>query len=135
MYEVISGLPPYHNLSHNENLAMKICQRLRPRFIIKVPQLIVYLIKRCLDADPFNRPRAEEIEDVLYKWKVKKQRNYKYKLKKQDHEMNNNLSNSIMSIINLGLPYKTHLEAFYTSRLLDFNNLSEPKNSDDYYII
>ncbi|GBB97826.1 hypothetical protein RclHR1_03080015 [Rhizophagus clarus] len=26
-----------------------------------------------------------------------------------------------------------HSEAIYTSRLLDFNNLPEPKNSDDYY--
>ncbi|CAB4392508.1 unnamed protein product [Rhizophagus irregularis] len=33
----------------------------------------------------------------------------------------------------LGLSYKTHSEAIYTSRLLDFNNLPEPKNSDDYY--
>ncbi|CAB4392959.1 unnamed protein product [Rhizophagus irregularis] len=32
-----------------------------------------------------------------------------------------------------GLSYKTHSEAIYTSRSLDFNNLPEPKNSDDYY--
>ncbi|CAG8750620.1 17079_t:CDS:2, partial [Funneliformis caledonium] len=29
--------------------------------------------------------------------------------------------------------YKTHPEATYTSRLLNFNNLPEPKNSVDYY--
>ncbi|RIA81490.1 kinase-like domain-containing protein, partial [Glomus cerebriforme] len=58
MYEVISGLPPYHNVSHDKNLAIKICQGLRPRFNIKVPQLIVHLIKRCLDANPLNRPTA-----------------------------------------------------------------------------
>ncbi|RGB28640.1 hypothetical protein C1646_673084 [Rhizophagus diaphanus] len=28
---------------------------------------------------------------------------------------------------------QTHSDAIYTSRLLDFNNLPEPKNSDDYY--
>ncbi|RIA94786.1 kinase-like domain-containing protein, partial [Glomus cerebriforme] len=59
MYEILSGLPPYHDVSHNENLAMKICQGLRPRFNIKVPQLIVDLIKRCLDANLLNRPSAE----------------------------------------------------------------------------
>ncbi|EXX67155.1 Ypk2p [Rhizophagus irregularis DAOM 197198w] len=38
MYEVISGLPPYHDVSHDKNLAIKICQGLRPRFSnIKVP--------------------------------------------------------------------------------------------------
>ncbi|RIA91644.1 kinase-like domain-containing protein, partial [Glomus cerebriforme] len=56
MYEVISGLPPYHDVSHGENLAIKICQGLRPRFNIKVPKLVVHLIKRCLDAIPLNRP-------------------------------------------------------------------------------
>ncbi|RIA84428.1 kinase-like domain-containing protein [Glomus cerebriforme] len=54
MYEVFSGLLPYHDVSHNQNLALKICQGLRPRFDIKVPQLIVHLIKRCLDADTLN---------------------------------------------------------------------------------
>jgi hypothetical protein len=29
--------------------------------------------------------------------------------------------------------YKTHPEAIYISRLIDSNNLPEPKNSDDYY--
>ena len=43
MYEVFSGLPPYHDVSHDENLAMKICQGFRPRFNIKVPQLIVQI--------------------------------------------------------------------------------------------
>ena len=33
----------------------------------------------------------------------------------------------------LALSYETHSEAIYTSRLLDLNNLSEPKDSDDYY--
>ncbi|RIA86955.1 kinase-like domain-containing protein, partial [Glomus cerebriforme] len=61
MYEIISGLPPHHDVSHDINLAIKICQGLRPRFNIKVPQLIVLLIKRCLDANPLNRPTADEI--------------------------------------------------------------------------
>jgi hypothetical protein len=34
---------------------------------------------------------------------------------------------------NLGMSYETHSEAVYTSRLLNFSNLPEPKNSDDYY--
>ncbi|PKY59829.1 hypothetical protein RhiirA4_482926, partial [Rhizophagus irregularis] len=33
----------------------------------------------------------------------------------------------------LGISYKPHSGAIYTSRLLSFNNLPEPKNSDDYY--
>ncbi|CAB4446505.1 unnamed protein product [Rhizophagus irregularis] len=63
---------------HDENLAIKICCGLRPRFNIKT------------------------------------HRNY---------HMTSFESSS----------YNTHSEASYTSRLLDFNNLPEPKNSDDYY--
>ncbi|GET02618.1 kinase-like domain-containing protein [Rhizophagus clarus] len=68
MYEIISGLPPYYNLSHDNNLAIRICQGLRPRFNIKVPHLIVHLIKRCLDADPLNRPEAKEIDEIISTW-------------------------------------------------------------------
>ena len=68
MYEIISELPPYHDVSHDENLAIKICQGLRPRFNIKVPQLIVHLIKRCLDANPLDLPTANEIYKILREW-------------------------------------------------------------------
>ena len=68
MYEVISGLPPYHDVSHDKCLALKICLGLRPRFNIKVPKLVVHLIKRCLDANPLIRPTAVEVSNILYGW-------------------------------------------------------------------
>ena len=53
--EILAGLQPYHNLSHDEFLAVKICQGLRPKFNnIKVPPLLENLIDQCLDADPLN---------------------------------------------------------------------------------
>ncbi|RGB30130.1 kinase-like domain-containing protein, partial [Rhizophagus diaphanus] len=135
VYEVISGSLPYFDVSHDNNLAIKICQGLRPRFNIKVPQLIVHLIKRCLDANPLNRPKAEEIEKILIKWHRGSCQN-SAEIKKQIEEaetINNNLQISSVTSTNLGISYETHSGAIYTSRLLDFNNLPEPKNSDDYY--
>ena len=38
-----------------------------------------------------------------------------------------------MTSTSLELSYETHSEAIYTSRLLNFNNLPEPKNCEDYY--
>ncbi|EXX62915.1 kinase-like domain-containing protein [Rhizophagus irregularis DAOM 181602=DAOM 197198] len=133
MYEVISGLFPYYDLSHDENLAIKICQGLRPRFNnIKVPQLIVHLIKRCLDANPLNRPKEREISDILIKWNEYDNNQSEIgKQIKEAEEINNNLPTSNMSSVNLS--YEIHSGAVYTSRLLKFNNLPEPKNSDDYY--
>jgi serine/threonine protein kinase len=144
MYEVISGLPPYHNISHDNNLAIRICKGLRPRFNIKVPQLIVRLIKECLDANPLNRSKAEKIKETLSQWYRDSVDPNKYDIEKdskdseirkqiEEAEINNKLSAGSVISTNLGKSYETHSEAIYTSRLLDFGNLPEPKNSDDYY--
>ncbi|RGB31838.1 kinase-like domain-containing protein [Rhizophagus diaphanus] len=136
MYEVISGLPPYFNMGYDENLAIRICQGLRPRFDIKVPQLIVHLIKRCLDANSLNRPTANEIYKILREWYDKRNDSQTTELQiqiEESEEANNNLSMSNIPSTSLGLSYKSHSGASYSSRLLNYNNLPEPKNSDDYY--
>jgi len=46
-YEILTGLPPYYNAPHNEFLGLKICEGLRPKFNIKLPQLLYDLIKQC----------------------------------------------------------------------------------------
>ena len=93
MYEVISGLRPYHYTSH-ENLALGICQGLRPRFNIKVPQLIVRLIKSCLDSDPLKRPKAREIEIILNIWICKPSDKQTVELRTQIEEADNINNNS-----------------------------------------
>ncbi|EXX57932.1 Ypk2p [Rhizophagus irregularis DAOM 197198w] len=144
MYEVISELPPYHDVNHDHNLAIRICKGLRPRFNIKVPQLIVRLIKRCLDSNPLSRPKAEEIKKILSQWSEELFTMFKNhyvtdnytEIQKQTREaenINKNLAVSSAPSTNLGLSHKTHSEDIYTSRLLNFNNLPEPKNSVDYY--
>ncbi|RIA82596.1 hypothetical protein C1645_862420 [Glomus cerebriforme] len=65
MYKTISSLPPYNDVRHDEILGIKICQGLRPRFNIKVPLLIVHLIKRCL---ALNQPTAYDIDEILDQW-------------------------------------------------------------------
>ena len=68
-YEVCTGLPPYHNMAHEELLAIRICQGLRPKANYKVPQLILNIIKQCWDADSSKRPKAEELkESFLHLW-------------------------------------------------------------------
>jgi serine/threonine protein kinase len=139
MYEVISGLPPYHNISHDNNLAIRICKGLRPRFNIKVPQLIVRLIKECLDANPLNRPKAEEIKKTLSQWYNniyyvdKDSIDSEIREQIKEAEIINKLPVSCTTSASLGKSYETHSEAIYTSRLLNFSNLPEPKNSDDYH--
>src|SRR4051812_13602023 len=68
--EILSGLPPYHNLPHDEFLALKICQGLRPKFNnVKVPLLLENLINQCLDANPLNRPTADQLFNIVNNWR------------------------------------------------------------------
>ncbi|UZO01362.1 uncharacterized protein OCT59_012463 [Rhizophagus irregularis] len=90
---------------------------------------------RCLDANPLNRPTANEIYKVLRKWhdeRDDKNTELQRQVEEAD-EINKNLSVSIVPSTSLRLSYNTHSEAVYSSRLLSYNNLPEPKNSDDYY--
>src|SRR5438045_957580 len=64
-FEVCTGLPPYHDISHNELLTIRICQGLRPESNYKIPQLILDIINQCWDADPLKRPKAEELKKLF----------------------------------------------------------------------
>ena len=97
----------------------------------------MHLIKRCLDANPLNRPTANELSDISWSWHYDfKNPNNQIELKKQikeAEEINNKSPASNMPSTSLALSYETHSKAVYTSRLLNFNELPGPKNSDDYY--
>src|SRR5204863_1760748 len=60
-YELCTGLPPYNDIAHDEFLAIKICQGLRPKSNYKIPQVILDIIQQCCDADPSKRPEAKEL--------------------------------------------------------------------------
>ena len=131
-YEILSGLPPYHNLPHDEFLALKICQGLRPKFNnIKIPLLLEYLIDQCLDADLLKRPTADQLDNIISEFRYNYHDN-KTEFGKQCIETKN-FNNSVTSTpLNISsLSYTTHPQAIYTSRLLDYKNLPEPQNSKE----
>jgi serine/threonine protein kinase len=75
MYEITTGMPPYAEQAHDENLALKICQGARPSFSnpkttqqVKYPQLLVDLIKKCWDKEPKNRPTTREMSSIVGEW-------------------------------------------------------------------
>ncbi|CAG8645067.1 6972_t:CDS:2, partial [Scutellospora calospora] len=87
---------------HDNDLVIQICQGLRPRFKVKIPQLL---------------------KDLIGRWEVNSQKNTEFfKQFKEREQFLNNLTS---------FDYKIHPSAFYTSRLLDFNNLPEPQNSKE----
>ena len=134
IYEVFNGLPPYHDMAHEEFLAVKICHGLRPKFIIKVPQLLEDIAKQCVDVDPLKRPTADYLLEKFGKWwltDLDDNSSEIYKQTKEADEFNKDHPILTNSLSDTKLTYTTHPQAIYTSRLLNFKNFPEPKNADD----
>jgi serine/threonine protein kinase len=134
-YEICTGLPPYHDVSHDEFLAIRICQGLRPHSNYKIPQLIFDIIIQCWDADPLKRPKADKLHDImwdLYSHSVKNSEISKQIIlvDKINEKFSFSTVQSPSSSTNT-LSYTTHPQAVYTSRLLDYKKLQKPKNDDD----
>src|SRR2546421_7766608 len=135
---------PYHDMAHEEHLvAIRICQGLRPKSNYKIPQLILDIIKQCWDADPLKRPKAEELhklfnnlsDGTINYLSVYNENSIFNKQIKETDEINKQISSSTASSSTTSiLSYNTHPQAVYTSRLLDFKYLPEPKNADDNFL-
>ena len=131
-------MSPYHDISHDEFLAINICQGLRPKSNYKIPQLILDIIQQCWDADPLKRPEAMKLEELFENLYKKSDKNNTYGCYKENSTINKQIKEA--DEINEKLPilsstgvlsYTTHAQAVYTSRLLNYKNLPEPKNADD----
>ncbi|EXX73815.1 Cdc15p [Rhizophagus irregularis DAOM 197198w] len=135
-HEICIGFPPYHDIAHDEFLAIKICKGLRPKSNYKIPQLIFDVINQCWDADPLKRPDADELFRLISKlsYHAVDKDSVIYKQIKEADEINNKSSFSTVQSSSSStsiLSYMTHPQAVYTSKLLDFKNLPEPKNADN----
>ncbi|GBB94497.1 hypothetical protein RclHR1_23680002 [Rhizophagus clarus] len=65
MNEIISGLPPFNSVAHDNQLAAEICLGKRPEIPMHTPKLLEELIKRCWDTNPSSRPSAKELKDII----------------------------------------------------------------------
>lgn len=120
-YEVLTGLPPYYNLVHDQRLGQQICLGLRLDLDkVVAPQLLKDLIKSCWDADPLRRPTFSELWILLGNWD-KEGTEFFWQIQKTEEINKTSLPTS--------LNYQIHPRTFYTSRLLDFPNLPRPRNN------
>src|SRR5581483_8150269 len=68
MAELSSGKPPFHKRKHDTNLALEICNGLRPEFGKGTPEIYKKLAHRCMNADPSQRPTVNELFDIFKFW-------------------------------------------------------------------
>ncbi|RIB07926.1 kinase-like domain-containing protein [Gigaspora rosea] len=135
MSEVFTGYPPYHDIPHNQILAINICRGQRPKIKCKIPQLLLDLMNKCLDAETYNRPTAKELVNILkdFFYDLKNTESELYKQVKEIKDLNKNISiyNQVKSA---RINYWTHPQAIYTSRLLHLPNLSKPESQSVDYV-
>src|SRR5438477_292355 len=62
MYFVATGKLPFANCAHDQNLALSICNGIRPKINEnEAPKCYIDLMRKCWDQNPDNRPNAIEI--------------------------------------------------------------------------
>ncbi|RHZ46848.1 hypothetical protein Glove_606g156 [Diversispora epigaea] len=151
-YEMVTGFAPYYDIPHNKDLARKICNGLRPKIPFHIPKLITRLIMRCWDARVIHRPTFKELNkelqdyfhDYLYNFLHKNNKEIAIQIKQAENFSKNQekgliRDNKSKSSKNSTTPtpitpknYRTHPEAIYTSRLLNYSNLPKPKNDKNF---
>ncbi|CAG8493792.1 15971_t:CDS:2, partial [Funneliformis mosseae] len=116
-YEAATGLAPYSDMAHENFLAVKICEGLRPSSNYVIPQLILDLIQRCWDADPSKRPDAENLCNSLKYLNDSYFGDFNSLICKQTHEASD-INEGLLDSSTNYLSNETHPKAIYTSRLL-----------------
>ncbi|RHZ60307.1 hypothetical protein Glove_355g82 [Diversispora epigaea] len=133
MFEIFTGIPPFYNIPHDRDLALKICNGYRPEIPshIAIPQLLVDIMKICWDAKPERRPTIKELGvDFLNYTNNVKNEIKESEIYKQIEECNKlNLINPVDN--NSSTSYEIHPLAIYTSRSFNFKNLPKPKNLNE----
>ncbi|CAB4414743.1 unnamed protein product [Rhizophagus irregularis] len=131
MNELLSEEIPFNDIPHDDFLAIKICKGLRPTISKDIPKLLTDLIIKCWDAEIKNRPITKELYQLLTKWDDDDSQNSEiyFQIKECDNIRKEKFK--IRSNEDKSKNFKTHPQAIYTSRLLNFKNLPKPVNSSD----
>ncbi|CAB4477068.1 unnamed protein product [Rhizophagus irregularis] len=126
MAELSSGKPPFYKRKHDGGLALEICNGLRPEFGKGTPEIYKKLAHRCMNANPNQRPTANELHEILDCWfDYSDNEKYGYKGK----EVRNAFKEADKEIPNISTSYEKKPDAIYTSRTFTFKNSSKLINS------
>ena len=131
MTELSSGKPPFYKRKHDTSLALDICNGIRPEFGKGTPEIYKRLAYRCMNANPDQRPTADELYNILYFWWCSKnassQEEEKFGYK--GNEIKTIFDEANKEIPNISTSYEKNPDAIYTSRVFKFSNLPKPINS------
>ncbi|RHZ88866.1 hypothetical protein Glove_21g48 [Diversispora epigaea] len=132
VYEIITGFAPYYDMPHDRDLSRKICNGLRPKIPFHTPKLITRIIMRCWDSRVTYRPTFKELYEELLKYHCDYFENDFKNINEITIQIDNteNFSKHLTNTTINPFNHKTHPEAIYTSRLLNYSNLPKPRNDE-----
>ncbi len=120
MWEFISGIPPFNDRAYDVHLALNIYKGERPRIIENTPLCYADLMKKCWDDDLSKRPNASEIKKIIEDWISNITKNVEESesenIIKEFYEADKFLKQKQTDVS----IFKSHPQAYHTSRLLDF---------------
>src|SRR6266542_2054933 len=139
MWEFTSGIPPFDDKAHNIYFALNICNGECPIIIENTPQCYIDLMKKCWDENPLKRPDTFEVKKIINYWisNIIKNIDNKSKSKNIIEEFYEADKFSKQKQTNV-LTFKSHPQAYHTSRLLDFTKqlnkiLNQKENTKEVY--
>ncbi|RGB29973.1 kinase-like domain-containing protein [Rhizophagus diaphanus] len=124
MWEITTSDKPFYDRSHDNRLAIEICSGLRPKLMPGTPECYAQVMQKCWNADPLSRPTAEELFVMLKQFKEIS--NYRTQIGEAELIRFGVIEN----ILSTRSHKSIHPEAIYSSRLLEFSDLPQPKNAD-----
>ncbi|GBC07877.1 hypothetical protein RclHR1_07750004 [Rhizophagus clarus] len=110
MYFVATGRQPFNDCAHDHNLALDICNGVRPEINEQeATKSYIDLMKKCWDSNPENRPTITEFKELF--WTVT--------VRKTEIEEAENYRKSHISTLKEYRQKGSHPQTVYTSRLLN----------------
>ena len=116
MWEISSGQPPFINYENDCNLAINIINGIRPKIVSEIPSEYKSLMEQCWNANPSERPNIVTLWDKIGEIKSYYQNN-PYELPQPKAKTNKEISHTSSKI--------------FTSKIHQFENLSEPRNATE----
>ncbi|CAI2166981.1 9112_t:CDS:2 [Funneliformis geosporum] len=126
MWEISSGMPLFSNRKHDTQLAIEICNGMRPKIVSGTPKSFSMLMERCWDSDPLLRPSVQEITAMLFRWHFHLEQNRSIDI--CNAFMISNYEKRYFQPSNSLQDVTSTIEINYNSQLLNFKDLPEPTN-------
>ncbi|KAG9285184.1 hypothetical protein G9A89_004399 [Geosiphon pyriformis] len=127
LLELVTGKPPFHDFSHDNILIMAILNGKRPKITSPlIPCSIDKLIEKCWDADPKNRPTAEEVIKT-FDYIFSELEKYFNEMVESDDSATANQSTTTTNQSTTRTSTRIHPGAVYTSRVLTLQMIQETK--------